>query len=177
MKEEIPFDVSVKVVCPKAAEDRNFCLIDKNPIFKWASIITSTNPKSWYDMCKMPGGEGEDTAELHAAFQRMDKQIEDLINEGIPSENIVLAGFSQGGSLALYTALQSRHKLGGVIGVATWLPLLTKKHPTSVTSVNADTPVFHINAKDDPTVTENVGYDTKRELSKVINDYTFEVVR
>lgn len=43
--------------------------------------------------------------------------------EGISSENIIVGGFSQGGAVALYTALTSPKKLGGIVGLSTWLPL------------------------------------------------------
>ena len=44
---------------------------------------------------------------------------------GIPSDRIVIGGFSQGGAVALYTALTLDKKLAGVVGLSTWLPLHT----------------------------------------------------
>jgi len=53
--------------------------------------------------------------------------VSGLINneekEGISTENIIVGGFSQGGAVALYTALTSPKKLGGIVGLSTWLPL------------------------------------------------------
>lgn len=53
--------------------------------------------------------------------------VHGLINseekDGINTENIYVGGFSQGGAVALYTALTSSKKLGGVVGLSTWLPL------------------------------------------------------
>ena len=41
----------------------------------------------------------------------------------LPSDKIVLGGFSQGGGLALYTGLTHAEKLGGIVALSTWLPL------------------------------------------------------
>ena len=50
------------------------------------------------------------------------------ISDGIPAENIVIGGFSQGGAVALYTAFATDVKIGGVLALSTWLPL--NKHFT-----------------------------------------------
>jgi predicted esterase len=54
----------------------------------------------------------------------VEEEIKKMIQEGIPSENIVLVGVSQGGALTLYTALHTQYKLGGFIAIIAWLPLL-----------------------------------------------------
>lgn len=51
------------------------------------------------------------------------KLVDDEIKNGIPSERIIIGGFSQGGATALYTTLTSPHKFGGVLALSTWLPL------------------------------------------------------
>jgi lysophospholipase II len=51
--------------------------------------------------------------------------VEKEIQSGIPSEKIFIGGFSQGGATALYTAMTSKHKFAGVIGLSCWLPLHT----------------------------------------------------
>ncbi len=49
--------------------------------------------------------------------------VEDEIKNGIPSDRIIIGGFSQGGATALYTAASSPLKFGGVLALSTWLPL------------------------------------------------------
>lgn len=49
--------------------------------------------------------------------------LEDEIKSGIPSERILLGGFSQGGGLALYSTLTFDKALAGVIGLSCWMPL------------------------------------------------------
>ena len=58
----------------------------------------------------------------------MSKNVDQLADtlmkqHNIPSEKIVIAGFSQGGALAIYTTLSSSKKFGGAICLSTWLPL------------------------------------------------------
>ena len=56
--------------------------------------------------------------------KNVDQLADTLMKEhNIPSEKIVIAGFSQGGALAIYTTLSSSKKFGGAICLSTWLPL------------------------------------------------------
>jgi len=54
------------------------------------------------------------------------RSIIDEEAKSIPSERIVIGGFSQGGAVAIYTSLTSDIKLGGLLAFSTWLPLHTK---------------------------------------------------
>lgn len=56
----------------------------------------------------------------------VDKFVAAEINNGIPAKRIVIGGFSQGGSVALYHALTSIRTYGGVIALSSWLPLHSK---------------------------------------------------
>lgn len=53
----------------------------------------------------------------------MRELIEEEEKKGISSENVFLGGFSQGGAVALYTALTYEKPLAGVVGLSTWLPI------------------------------------------------------
>jgi len=65
---------------------------------------------------------------LLKGIQSMAEEVRKLIEKtkedfGLDSNKIVIAGFSQGGGLALYTGLTHAEKLGGIIALSTWLPL------------------------------------------------------
>ena len=75
---------------------------------------------------------GESKEDLEEALATIEGVIEELVEEGIPSENIVLSGASQGGVLTVYTALHSKHKLGGFMPIVTWFPLLKVEPPSSL---------------------------------------------
>lgn len=61
--------------------------------------------------------------------------IDNEIKDGIPASRILLGGFSQGGALAMYSALQFPEKLAGVIALSCWLPL-HKSFPSAMKCPN-----------------------------------------
>ena len=75
---------------------------------------------------------GEVKSDLEESLATIEGIIEELMGEGIPSENIVLSGASQGGVLTIYTALHSKHKLGGFMPIVTWVPLLKTEPPSDL---------------------------------------------
>lgn len=56
-------------------------------------------------------------------FNSVKHWIEEEEKQGIPSNRIMVGGFSQGGAVALYTALTLQKPLGGVVALSTWMPL------------------------------------------------------
>jgi phospholipase/carboxylesterase len=75
--------------------------------------------RAWYDIFQFGAGP-EDEAGIRASQQL----VEDLIKQQkLPSDRIVLAGFSQGGAIVLHTALRHAERLAGVMALSTYLPL------------------------------------------------------
>ncbi|MDF1678088.1 MAG: carboxylesterase, partial [Legionellaceae bacterium] len=69
---------------------------------------------AWYDILGMSFSDREDKAGILASEQMILKAIDAQIADGFASETIFLAGFSQGGAMALFTALRTTLSLGGV---------------------------------------------------------------
>ena len=135
--------------------------------------------KSWFNFRLMPVMSiyspvpGEEREHLDSSLKIIEAEIEDLISLGVPSENIVVSGASQGGVMTIWTALYTKYKLGGFIPIVTWLPLrkvndITQIHPPPV---NADTPILHLNGLLDPIVPLPCGHATKSEMTKVFSNY------
>jgi lysophospholipase II len=78
---------------------------------------------SWFNIFSLELDGREDDEGIKAAANSVHGMINNEINAGIPAERIILGGFSQGGALALYSALTYPKRLGGVIGLSCWLPL------------------------------------------------------
>jgi len=119
-------------------------------------LVGDWKPRSWFDFWKLPAvsvltkSPSESEEELKVAMKWVEDIIQDMIREGIPPENIVLSGASQGGALTLYTILHTKYKIGGFIPMVTWAPLLKSQPPTSLSvPVNKDTPIFHMNGQQD----------------------------
>lgn len=83
-----------------------------------------------------------------AAIERLIAREE---SRGIPSNRIVLAGFSQGGALAVYTALRHAKPLAGAMLLSTWLPL-ARTLSTEASPANRGAPVFIAHGRQDEMV-------------------------
>lgn len=96
---------------------------------------------AWYDLYGLTGSSKEDEAGIKTSQNYINALIQKEIEKGIPSSRIVLAGFSQGGAIALHTALRYPQTLGAVLALSTYLPLKStlaaEAHPA-----NAATPIF-----------------------------------
>ena len=79
--------------------------------------------RAWYDI-KTPDLERHiDRQDLETSRQQLEAWIEHERGLGIPSEKIVLAGFSQGGAIVLFTGLQFRERLGGIMALSCYHPV------------------------------------------------------
>ena len=97
--------------------------------------------RAWFDIEGLDRRAREDEHGLGASASGVRALVEREKERGISADRIVLAGFSQGGAVALYTALRHPERLGGVIALSTYLPLVAKlaeeAHPA-----NAAVPIF-----------------------------------
>ena len=108
----------------------------------------------WYDIFAM--GENVSRREDEAGIRRSQAAIEALIarenDRGVPTRNIVLAGFSQGSAMTLHTGLRLGERLAGMVALSGYLPLAAtladERH-----AANADTPIFMAHGVHDPVVT------------------------
>lgn len=80
--------------------------------------------RGWYDISSLDFGSREqDAAGIKESAEHVNALIEAEISNGIVPGNILLAGFSQGGAIALYAGLTSQHELGGILALSTYLPI------------------------------------------------------
>ncbi|MEN8761891.1 MAG: alpha/beta fold hydrolase [Thiogranum sp.] len=79
--------------------------------------------RAWYDIYTLGVGAGEDRLGIEQAHQFVVDLIRREQQRGIRSDRILLAGFSQGGAVALHTALRYRGALAGVLALSSYLPL------------------------------------------------------
>ena len=79
--------------------------------------------RAWFDIIDISENMSEDEAGIREAQTVIEGIIENEIKAGIPAERILLAGFSQGGCLALHTGLRFRQGLAGILALSCYLPL------------------------------------------------------
>ena len=106
---------------------------------------------AWYDIRGTDLVSRQDAEGIHHSAQAIDALIEHEMSRGIPAENIVLAGFSQGCAMALHTGLRFPHRLAGIMALSGYLPL-AETLSAERASANAHTPVFMAHGTQDPVV-------------------------
>jgi phospholipase/carboxylesterase len=119
--------------------------------------------RAWYDIISLDRKSAEDAA----GFRDTDRAIRQLIDRelqrGIPAHRIVLAGFSQGGAVSLYTGLRYPERLAGIMALSTYLPL-AERLAGERTAVNQVTPVFMAHGLSDPVLPIKLGLDSREHL-------------
>ena len=103
---------------------------------------------AWYDLYSPSESQQEDLAGITRSEDYLNSLIENEIKRGIASDQIVLAGFSQGGAIALHSATRYPKKLAGVLALSTYLPLkatLAKQ----AHAANLATPIFMAHGRAD----------------------------
>lgn len=126
--------------------------------------------RGWYDIYSLNMLDKEDAA----GIRRSQLLIEELINAetalGIPYDRIILAGFSQGGAMSLFTALRYPQVLCGVISLSAYLPLIKSFDTQHLKHINL--PIFMAHGLFDPVVPYKLGQDSYEVLRQ--NDYPVE---
>jgi phospholipase/carboxylesterase len=111
------------------------------PIQK-VTINHGAEMRAWYDILSMNNLNREvDLAGIERSAVSINQLIQKEIDKGIPSKNILLVGFSQGGVLALHTGLRFHQPLAGIIALSTYLPTLDSLK-TQRAEANNHTPIF-----------------------------------
>ena len=87
------------------------------------SLNNGISMPAWYDLYGLDLNSKEDKLGLQKIRIEINKLVENQIKQGISVERIVLAGFSQGGALALYAGLQHTPPLAGILAMSCYLPL------------------------------------------------------
>ncbi len=107
--------------------------------------------RAWYDIYSLDNFDQEDEAGLIDAQQRITSLIQTENQRGIPSNRIILMGFSQGGAVALHSGLRHQQKLAGIGVLSAYLPL--RKTPAeNYSQANKDTPIFMGHGRQDTVV-------------------------
>jgi len=111
---------------------------------------------AWYDIYGSDIAARQDAAGIRQSAAGVDALIEAQRARGIATERILLAGFSQGGAIALHCGLRYAGRLGGIIALSTYLPL-AQDLDTEKSAANAATPVFMAHGLYDAVIPADVG--------------------
>lgn len=135
---------------------------------------------AWSDILSLSEDGQEDVEGMLRSVARIQNIVESEVQEsGIRAENIVIGGFSQGGTIALQTYLRSDLNLGGCIGFSTWLSLRDTIFQ-AVPASRQDGRIALWHGDSDPIVNYNWGvrsFETLRKHLAPRFDIQFETVR
>ena len=161
----LPAEFGTRFVLPHAAE---------RPVTVNGGMVM----RAWYDILEIDIGRRVDQSQIEASADAVLELVESEVSGGIPAERLVLAGFSQGGVVALQAGLRCPRRLAGIVGLSCYLPdadgLAARRSRT-----NAMTPVFLAHGRHDPLVPLTLGRSAMKEITALGNpvvwhDYPME---
>jgi phospholipase/carboxylesterase len=118
--------------------------------------------RAWYDIIGIDRRSTEDFAGIQASADAIGALISQENGRGVATARIALAGFSQGGAMALHIATRLPEKLAGVIALSCYLPM-AREFATARHAANQATPFFMAHGSQDPVVPYSLG-DESRQL-------------
>lgn len=115
-------------------------------IFPNAPVIAVTinngmRMRAWYDIRQANLSERADLEGVRTSQAHVDTLIAREVSRGIAARRVILAGFSQGGAIALYAGVRYAERLGGVIGLSTYLVGFDRV-AAEASAANRDVPIF-----------------------------------
>ena len=116
---------------------------------------------AWYDIKAAEIDSQQDETGIQKSQKLILALIEREIERGVKSSNIILAGFSQGGAIALHTGLRYEKPLAGIMGLSTYLPLLDSVE-NEISDANRATAILLAHGAHDPIIPFELADNTNR---------------
>jgi phospholipase/carboxylesterase len=135
---ELPSSLSVRFVFPHAP---------MRPI----TINRGWVMRAWYDVREDVGERREDEAGVRESQRAIERLIDRETTRRVPAARIVLAGFSQGGAMALHTGLRHAEPLAGIMALSCFLPL-PDKLAAEASAASRQVPIFMTHGTDDAVI-------------------------
>ena len=117
---------------------------------------------AWYDILEMSLDRKVDVVQIEKSAAAIRDLIQREIEQGVNPENIVIAGFSQGGAVAYQTALTYPQRLAGLLTLSTYLAV---EDTSNYTAINKDLPIKIDHGTQDPVVPVVLGQRANETLT------------
>jgi phospholipase/carboxylesterase len=127
------------------------------------TINNGNEMRAWYDIRQSDIARVPDEAGIRDSQAAIERLIARERTRGVADEKIVLAGFSQGGAIALQTGLRHRERLAGIVALSTYLPL-EESLEAEASGANRSTPVFMGHGTQDPVIPLALAQASQRAL-------------
>ncbi len=132
--------------------------------------------RAWYDIVSIDGDRGHDESGIQRSVQQTRELIAREVERGVAPERIVLAGFSQGGAIAIQLALRHRPRLAGLMALSTYL--LLRDSLLADAEQLQTLPAFMAHGIQDPVVPLSMGEaaaETLRQLGCEVEWHTYPI--
>ena len=122
--------------------------------------------RAWYDILALEGPNNIELNHLFDSADALEALIHNEMDRGMPSERILLAGFSQGGAVALHTGLRYDRKLAGILALSCYLPTADTL-AEELSDVNRAIPLMMAHGIMDPLIPVARSIRTRQELTRL----------
>ena len=119
--------------------------------------------RAWYDIRGVALADKQDEVGIRASIDALDALIARETERGIAAEQVLVAGFSQGGAIALAGGVRHAARLAGIMALSTYLPL-DAMTATERSAANAGLPIFMGHGSLDPVVPQALGVMSRNAL-------------
>lgn len=127
------------------------------------TINGGVSMRAWYDILSLDRGGLSDEAGIRASAALLDDLIAREVQRGVLANRIVVAGFSQGGAIALHAGLRAKQRLAGIMALSSYLPLSGCFKAEVVDAANGghnDVPIFMAHGSLDPMLPMSLGRES-----------------
>ena len=128
--------------------------------------------RAWYDLYDLCLEKDEDELGMERSNLNIQKLIEEQISLGIPSEKIIIGGFSQGAAMSFYLGLKYHKKLGGIIALSGYLPLKERLSEAARAELT-NMPIFMAHGLYDNVIDIQIADKSFKQLLKKFNSANF----
>jgi len=119
--------------------------------------------RAWYDIKGADIASRQDESGVRESVAQLDALIARETERGVPAERVFVAGFSQGGAIALAGGVRHAQALAGTVALSTYLPI-AEKTAGERHAANAKLPIFMAHGSHDPVVPQPLGASSRDHL-------------
>ena len=128
------------------------------------TINNGMSMRAWYDIKTLDFNSRADVVGVEQSAAQVQQLIDDEIAAGIPSDKIVIAGFSQGGVIAYHLATRGKSTFAGVMTLSTYM-CEADKLAAEKTSANSNTPFLVCHGQQDDVVPMFLGHSAYQSIT------------
>jgi phospholipase/carboxylesterase len=122
--------------------------------------------RAWYDIAMNDIARLPDERGIRESQQMVNQFVARERKRGVDSRHIVLAGFSQGGAIALQAGLRHAERLGGIVALSTYLTL-TESLEAEASPANKTIPIFMAHGTQDPIIPLSLAEASAKKLREL----------